>query len=122
MCIQNEWIMLCKIFKLLVYHPIPGKDNIIWPGLTVPVLRGRELVQQQKLPEDQEREKKLIKLRDSMGNFRPLKLSPIERGWSGVKMPGRSIGPPDPVGEGRNTGLICRYILIPSAGIYCWFH
>lgn len=71
----------------------------------MPVLRGRELVQQQKLPEDPEREKKLIKLRDDMGHFRPLKLSPIERGWSGTKMPGRSIGPPDPVGEGRNTGL-----------------
>lgn len=71
----------------------------------MPVLRGRELVQQQKLPEDPEREKKLIKLRDDMGHFRPLKLSPIERGWSGTKMPGRSIGPPDPVGEGKNTGL-----------------
>jgi small subunit ribosomal protein S5 len=85
-------------------HLLAGKSNIIWPGLTVPVLRGRELVQQQKLPEDPEREKLLIKLRDEMGNFRPLRLSPIERGWSGTKMPGRSIGPPDPVGEGRNTG------------------
>jgi len=63
------------------------------------------LVQQQKLPEDPEREKKLIKLRDDMGHFRPLKLSPIERGWSGTKMPGRSIGPPDPVGEGRHIGF-----------------
>ena len=87
------------------YYSLTGKENIIWPGLTVPVLRGRELVQRQKLPEDPEREKKLIKLRDDMGHFRPLKLSPIERGWSGTKMPGRSIGPPDPVGEGRNTGL-----------------
>lgn len=91
-----------------------GKDNIIWPGLTVPVLRGRELVQQQKLPEDPEREKKLIKLRDDMGNFRPLKLSPIERGWSGVKMPGRSIGPPDPIGEETFEGFDTRVLELKS--------
>lgn len=36
-----------------------------------------------------------------MTKFRRLKLSPIERGWSGSRMPGRSIGPPDPVGDGK---------------------
>lgn len=44
---------------------------------------------------------KLIKLRDSMTKFRKLKLNPIDRGWSGTKMPGRSIGAPDPIGEGK---------------------
>lgn len=78
-----------------------GKANIVWPGLSAPIIRGRELIQQQKLPEDSEREAKLIKMRDEMGTFRYMKLSPIERGWSGTKMPGRSIGPPDPVGEGK---------------------
>ena len=29
-----------------------GKANIQWPGLNAPIIRGRELVQQQKLPED----------------------------------------------------------------------
>ncbi|KDR13269.1 28S ribosomal protein S5, mitochondrial [Zootermopsis nevadensis] len=91
-----------------------GKSNIIWPGLTVPVLRGRELVQQQKLPEDPEREKMLIKLRDDMGNFRPLRLSPIERGWSGTKMPGRSIGPPDPVGEETFEGFDTKVLELKS--------
>ncbi|RZF45003.1 hypothetical protein LSTR_LSTR001964 [Laodelphax striatellus] len=74
-----------------------GKANIIWPGLTTPVIRGKELVERQKLPEDPDREARLIKIRNEMGRFRPLKLSPIERGWSGSKMPGRSIGPPDPL-------------------------
>ena len=46
------------------------------------------------------RMEKLIKLRDSMTKFRRLRLSPIERGWSGSRMPGRSIGPPDAVGDG----------------------
>lgn len=43
---------------------------------------------------------KLIKLRDSMTKFRRIRLSPIERGWSGSRMPGRSIGPPDAVVDG----------------------
>lgn len=77
-----------------------GKANIVWPGLSAPIIRGKELVQQQQLPEDPEREKKLIQLRDTMGTFRYGKLIPLERGWSGAKMPGRSIGPPDPIGEG----------------------
>lgn len=59
------------------------------------------MIQQQKLPQDTEREAKLIKMRDTMGVFRPLRLDPLERGWSGNKMPGRSIGSPDPIGEGN---------------------
>lgn len=77
-----------------------GKANIIWPGLSAPIIRGKELVEQHQLPEDPEREKKLVQLRDQMGIVKRQKLSPIERGWSGSKMPGRSIGGPDPIGEG----------------------
>uniref|UniRef100_A0A1B6J4L2 Small ribosomal subunit protein uS5m n=1 Tax=Homalodisca liturata TaxID=320908 RepID=A0A1B6J4L2_9HEMI len=87
-----------------------GKANILWPGLNAPVFRGKELVKQQKLPEDPDREAKLIKIRSEMGVFRPLKLSPIERGWSGAKVPGRSIGPPDPVGEDNFEGFDTRVI------------
>lgn len=82
-----------------------GSENIQWPGLSAPILRGKELVQQQKLPKDEEREAKLLKLRDSMGVFRPLRIDPLERGWSGTKMPGRSIGPPDPIGEDMFEGF-----------------
>lgn len=32
-----------------------GKSNMLWPGLNAPIIRGRELVQQQKLPPDPER-------------------------------------------------------------------
>lgn len=60
------------------------------------------MIEQQQLPEDPDREKKLIAMRDKMGTFKHPKLSPIDRGWSGSKMPGRSIGPPDPVGEGTS--------------------
>ncbi|XP_076259421.1 mitochondrial ribosomal protein S5 isoform X1 [Rhynchophorus ferrugineus] len=87
-----------------------GKANMVWPGLSAPIIRGRELVQQQKLPEDPEREKKLIELRNTMGTFRPTKLSPMERGWSGSKMPGRSIGAPDPIGEETFEGFDTRVL------------
>ncbi|XP_068243205.1 small ribosomal subunit protein uS5m [Palaemon carinicauda] len=82
-----------------------GSENIQWPGLSSPILRGKELVQQQKLPKDEEREAKLLKLRDNMGLFRPLRINPLERGWSGTKMPGRSIGPPDAIGEDTFEGF-----------------
>lgn len=77
-----------------------GKQNIVWPGLNAPVIRGRELVAQQQLPEDPERLSKLYKMRDTMGVFKRLRIPPLERGWSGTKLPGRSIGAPDPVNGG----------------------
>lgn len=87
-----------------------GSTNIVWPGLNSPVIRGRELVQQQRLPADPDREAKLRKLRDEMGSFRNIKLSPIDRGWSGSKMPGRSIGAPDPIGEESFDGFDTRVL------------
>lgn len=76
-----------------------GKANIVWPGLSSPIIRGKEIIEQQQLPEDPEREQNLIKIRDQMGKTRYGKVSSLDRGWSGSKMPGRSIGPPDPVND-----------------------
>ncbi len=50
-----------------------------WPGLTAPIIQGKEIMERRQLPPDPEREARLIKLRDNMGNFRPLRLSPLER-------------------------------------------
>jgi small subunit ribosomal protein S5 len=33
-----------------------GKVNMLWPGLSAPVIRGRELLKQQRLPDDPERQ------------------------------------------------------------------
>nr|CAG4649329.1 EOG090X0689 [Scapholeberis mucronata] len=82
-----------------------GKTNMVWPGLNSPIIQGKELIQQRKLENDPEREAKLLKLRDEMGAFRILRLGPLERGWSGAKLPGRSIGAPDPVGEDNFDGF-----------------
>ncbi|KAK0182474.1 hypothetical protein PV327_000614 [Microctonus hyperodae] len=87
-----------------------GKVNMIWPGLNAPIIRGRELVQQQQLPEDPEREKKLFQLRDAIEKRRRAKLSPLERGWTGGKPGGRSIGPPDPVGDDTFEGFDTRIL------------
>lgn len=76
-----------------------GKVNMVWPGLNAPIVRGREVVERVQLPPDKEREERLIQLRNAMHSFAPPKLTPLERGWSGNRMPGRSIGPPDPVGD-----------------------
>ncbi|CAH2245082.1 28S ribosomal protein S5, mitochondrial [Pararge aegeria] len=91
-----------------------GKINMLWPGLSAPVIRGKELLKQQRLPDDPERMEKLIKLRDSMTKFRRFKLSPIERGWSGSRMPGRSTGPPDPVGDEEFTGFDTKVLQLRS--------
>ncbi|MCL4122941.1 UNVERIFIED_CONTAM: hypothetical protein GTU68_036973, partial [Idotea baltica] len=82
-----------------------GEENIVWPGLNAPVIRGKEIVKQQRLPKDENRMQKLLEMRDKMGLFRPLRLNPLERGWSGTKMPGRSIGPPDAIGEDNFNGF-----------------
>jgi len=82
-----------------------GVNNMLWPGLNAPVIRGKELLHQTKLPEDPDRQAKLLKVRDNLGGFKMLKLNPLERGWSGIKLPGRSLGPPDPIGEDSFEGF-----------------
>ncbi|KAL0869017.1 hypothetical protein ABMA27_007336 [Loxostege sticticalis] len=91
-----------------------GKINMLWPGLSAPVIRGRELLKQQRLPDDPDRMEKIIQLRDSMTKFRRIRLSPIERGWSGSRMPGRSIGAPDPIGEDVFTGFDTKVLQLRS--------
>ncbi|XP_065353591.1 small ribosomal subunit protein uS5m [Cloeon dipterum] len=91
-----------------------GKSNIMWPGLSAPIMKGKDLVKQQQLPEDSERMSKLIKMRDEMSTFRYLRLLPIERGWSGTKLPGRSIGPPDPIGDDTFEGFDTKVLEFKS--------
>ena len=79
---------------------------MLWPGLTSPVIQGKSLIQQQRLPDDPDYEKKLVAIRDASGKFKKTRIHPLERGWTSAKMGGRSIGPPDPVGEGKNKNLI----------------
>ena len=43
-------------------------------------------------------------LQDIRTSRKRMKLSPLERGWSGNKMAGRSCGAPDPNGYGEGGG------------------
>lgn len=45
-----------------------------------------------------------------MGNFRVFKMNSLDRGWSGAKMPGRSIGAPDTVDEESFEGFDTRVL------------
>lgn len=87
-----------------------GKVNMLWPGLTGPIMQGSTVMKQQRLPDDPEREQKLIKLRDSMTRGRPKKPHPLERGWTSAKMGGRNIGPPDPVNDGNILNSIVHIL------------
>lgn len=49
-------------------------------------------------------------IRDNMGNFRMFKMSSLDRGWSGTKMPGRSIGAPDAIDEESFEGFDTRVL------------
>ncbi|KAG8196686.1 hypothetical protein JTE90_023198 [Oedothorax gibbosus] len=87
-----------------------GKTNMLWPGLNAPVIQGREVVRQQELPPDENREKRLFELRDKMASKKFNKIHPLERGWSGTKLHGRSLGPPEPVGEETFEGFDSRVL------------
>ena len=76
-----------------------GKVNMLWPGLSGPIMKGTTVVKQQRLPDDPEREAKLIKARKALTK-RSRRVHPLERGWTSARLGGRSIGAPDPVGEG----------------------
>ncbi|XP_003744864.1 28S ribosomal protein S5, mitochondrial [Galendromus occidentalis] len=82
-----------------------GKINMVWPGLSAPAIRGQEIIRQQKLEPDPEREKRLTALRNKHVGVRRTKIAPLDRGWSGGKAGGRYIGPPDPVGDENFEGF-----------------
>lgn len=80
-----------------------------WPGLTSPIMRGTTVMKQQRLPDDPEREAKIIKMRDTRKIKGSRRVHPLERGWTSAKMGGKSIGLPDPVHSGK---YLCFFVLL----------
>ena len=80
---------------------------MLWPGLNAPIMQGRDVVKRRQLPPNPEYQEQLVKIRDELSKVKYPKLAPLERGWSGNRFPGQSIGPPEPFGD-------CEYIS-PSA-------
>lgn len=75
-----------------------GKANVLWPGLTTPIIQANTLVNIQQLPKSDESSV----TPETKKSSRFTKLHPLERGWSGRSLQGRSIGPPDPDGDGKD--------------------
>ena len=97
LCFRQEQCHVAETVHMV--HYVSGKNNIVWPGLNAPVLKGREVVSIKQLPPDPERETKIREARDRGSQFRTFKVPALQRGWTGAKFAGTSIGPPDPVGE-----------------------
>ena len=76
-----------------------GRENILWPGLNAPVIKGRSVLSMQKLPPNPDYEKQLVKIRDEMSRISYQSPPPLFRGWSGGRIPGQGVGPPDPVAD-----------------------
>lgn len=103
------WIQASK------YVDVLGKANIMWPGLNVASIKGRLAVERKQLPPDPEREQQLVKFREKNTRRRVMRMAPLMRGWSGSRLPGQSLGTPDPVEE-------CRYLEVTlSIQIYEYY-
>ncbi|XP_054154243.1 28S ribosomal protein S5, mitochondrial-like [Oppia nitens] len=74
-----------------------GRHKMLWPGLNAPVMTGRQTLRLKSLGKDEQFDQNLANARSRMRKFTAAKVHPLERGWSGTRMGGRWIGPPDPV-------------------------
>jgi small subunit ribosomal protein S5 len=87
-----------------------GPRNVIWPGLNTPILKGKEVARFKELEQNNNYQENLIRIRNEMEFKTKRKVHPLERGWSGTRMLGRWIGPPDPVNgikfDGFDTKLV----------------
>lgn len=94
-----------------------GKKNISWPGIHAPPTISAQKIEDYILPSDPERQNKIIKAREYYESLRKKKkkLTPLERGWSGTKLHGRKIGPPEPVDDGKSS---LKYFTLTCSHIY----
>lgn len=91
-----------------------GPVNMVWPGLNAPLLRGREIVQMRKLPQNKDFLVELLKIRNEMDTYKKRKQHPLDRGWSGGTVKGKWYGPPDPVGEETFEGFDSKVLMVKN--------
>ncbi|KAK3580851.1 hypothetical protein CHS0354_032911 [Potamilus streckersoni] len=91
-----------------------GQKGMQWPGLNAPIIsrrEGRVANKIQVLPPNPQKQEELIKLREqSMKKRARNKIPPLQRGWTGNKLPGTSIGYPDPVEDYTFEGFDTRVL------------
>jgi hypothetical protein len=75
-----------------------GKMQVEWPGLNTDVLeRGQRVTQVRPINVvglDEDREKKLVEIRNRMDKFTSITTAPHDRGFTGSSMKGKSVGQP----------------------------
>nr|XP_027202987.1 28S ribosomal protein S5, mitochondrial-like [Dermatophagoides pteronyssinus] len=89
-----------------------GEKNFLWPGLNAPVMKGSEVVQIKELKVDPAYKENLIKIRDQMEKRKRAYVHPLERGWSGTKLLGKWIGPPDPIAGEEFIGFDTKLLMV----------
>lgn len=88
-----------------------GPVNMVWPGLNAPILKGREIVTQKRLPQDKNYLINLLKVRNEMDTYKKRKQHPLERGWSGGKLHGKWFGPPSPILDETFEGFDSKILM-----------
>ena len=96
---ESDTITNLVLMGLFSFDFLPGKANMIWPGLNTPVIKGRQVIDRQRLPPNKDFQQQLVEIRDKSTKMTYESRPPILRGWSGKGMAGVSIGPPDPIGD-----------------------
>lgn len=94
-----------------------GSVNMVWPGLNAPVIRGREVVERRKLPQDKNYLLNILRVRNQMDTFSRKEIHPLERGWSGQSSRGKKIGPPDPMGDETFEGFETIVLMTKSTNM-----
>lgn len=89
-----------------------GEKNFIWPGLNTPVIKGTEVIQMKELKADTNYKEKLLKIRDQQERRKRPPVHPLERGWSGTKLLGKWIGPPDPIAGESFVGFDTKVLVM----------
>lgn len=87
-----------------------GQKQMVWPGLNAPIMKGKKLLNVESLPPNPDRMEQIQKVRERFQRSRHLKIPALQRGWTGRRMPGMSIGPPDPLDDFTFDGFDTRVL------------
>ncbi|KAH7645245.1 28s ribosomal protein s5 [Dermatophagoides farinae] len=89
-----------------------GANRKMFKDLNRGQIMGSEIVQIKELKADPAYKENLIKIRDQMEKRKRAYVHPLERGWSGTKLLGKWIGPPDPIAGEEFLGFDTRLLVV----------
>ena len=70
-----------------------------WPGLNTSLLARGKILDIEERPITEDRQRALVEIRDEKSQRRFPAPPPLLRGYTGKRVPGTSLGPPDPIGN-----------------------